>query len=206
MVIKSVTDAAFKKYGKVVKGIDCTDLLKVLSTKPMPTDSVIYVASDKDLEAAKGAKEFEKNFYGGVPIEIGYCNGNNKLLNAVEYHRCSEVNFALYDTILLVGDQRDIEDDFTYDTSKIEAFKVPAGTAVEMYATTLHYAPCTGEGDGFRVIVILGRGTNADLTERPEGSPEDKLLMAANKWLIAHKDGGQDPKAFIGLKGENISI
>ena len=53
MVIKSVTDAAFKKYGKVVKGIDCTDLLKVLSTKPMPTDSVVYVASDKDLEVVE---------------------------------------------------------------------------------------------------------------------------------------------------------
>jgi len=206
MVIRSVTDAAFKKYGKVVTGIDCTDLLKVLSTKPMPVDSVVYVASDKDLEAAKGAKEFEKNYYGGLPIQVGYCNGNNKLLNAVEYHRCSEVNIALYDSVLLVGDQRDIEDDFTYDTSKIEAFKVPAGVAVELYATTLHYAPCTGEGNGFRVIIILPRGTNADLTSRPEGTPEDKLLMAENKWLIAHKDGGQDPKAFIGLKGANVSI
>ncbi|MCR5830367.1 MAG: DUF4867 family protein [Lachnospiraceae bacterium] len=206
MVVRSVTDAAFKKYGKVVEGIDCSDLLKVLSGKPMPADSVVYVASDKDLEATKGAKEFEKNFYGGLPIQIGYCNGNNKLLNAVEYHRCSEVNIALYDSILLIGDQRDIEDDFTYDTSKIEAFKVPAGVAVELYATTLHYAPCTGEGNGFRVIVILPRGTNADFTARPEGTPEDKLLMAENKWLIAHKDGGQDPKAFIGLKGVNVSI
>ena len=37
--------------------------------------------------------------------------------------------------------QKSIQEDFTYDTSKVEAFLVPAGTAVEIYATTLHYAP-----------------------------------------------------------------
>lgn len=206
MVIKSVFDKSFKKYGKVVEGIDCTNLLKVLETKPMPKDDVVYVASDPDLEATDAKKAFEDSFFGGLPIQVGYCNGNNKLLNAVEYHRCSEINVALYDMILLIGDQRDIQDDFTYDTSLIEAYKVPAGVAVEMYGTTLHYAPCTAEGEGFRGIVILPKGTNADIKDFPSRTAEDRLLMAENKWLIAHKDGNQAPRAFIGLKGANISI
>lgn len=206
MQIKSVLDSSFKKYGKVVKGIDCSKMLEALSKKPMPADSVVYVPGDADLEAAAGAIDFSKSFFGGLEAQIGYCNGNNKLLNAVEYHRCSEVNIALYDTILLIGDQRDIEDDFTYDTSKIEAYKIPAGTAVELYATTLHYAPCNGEPQGFRVIVALPKGTNYDIKDYPDKTPEDRLLMAQNKWLIAHKDGGQDPRAFIGLKGDNVSI
>ena len=191
MQIKSVLDSSFKKYGKVVKGIDCSKMLEALSKKPMPADSVVYVPGDADLEAAAGAIDFSKSFFGGLEAQIGYCNGNNKLLNAVEYHRCSEVNIA---------------DDFTYDTSKIEAYKIPAGTAVELYATTLHYAPCNGEPQGFRVIVVLPKGTNYDIKDYPDKTPEDRLLMAQNKWLIAHKDGGQDPRAFIGLKGENVSI
>jgi len=206
MTIKSVFDKDFKKYGKVVEGIDCKELLEVLSTKPMPEDAVVYVASDADLEAVKAAVEFRDSYYGGLPIQVGYCNGNNKKLNAVEYHRCSEVNVALYDMILLLGDQRDIEDDFTYDTSKIEAFKVPAGVAVEMYGTTLHYAPCNAEPQGFRGIVILPKGTNADIKDFPARTKEDRLLMAENKWLIAHKDGNQDARAFIGLKGENVTV
>lgn len=206
MVIKSVFDKDFKKYGKVVTGIDCKELLDVLATKPMPADAVVYVAGDADLEATKTAKEFQECFYGGLPIQVGYCNGNNNKLNAVEYHRCSEINIALYDMILLIGDQRDIEDDFTYDTSLIEAFRVPAGVAVEMYGTTLHYAPCNAEHQGFRGIVILPKGTNADIKEFTFKTPEDKLLMAENKWLIAHKDGGCGDKAFIGLKGENVTI
>ncbi len=44
--------------------------------------------------------------------------------------------------VLLIGHQQDVEKDFTYDTSKVEAFLVPAGTGIEVYATTLHYAPC----------------------------------------------------------------
>ena len=206
MQIKSVTDSSFKKYGKIVTGIDCKGLLEVLATKPMPADDVIYVPGDADLEAVKEAKDFSDSFFGGLEAQIGYCNGNNKKLNAVEYHRCSEVNIALYDTILLIGDQRDIEDDFTYDTSKIEAYKIPAGTAVDLYATTLHYAPCNGEPQGFRVIVVLPKGTNYDIKDYPVKTPEDRLLMAQNKWLIAHKDGGQAERAFIGLKGENITI
>ena len=39
--------------------------------------------------------------------------------------------------------EQDIEDDYTYDTSKIEAFLLPKGTVAEVYATTLHYAPCS---------------------------------------------------------------
>ena len=63
------------------------------------------------------------------------------MLNALEYHRSSEANVAATDVILLLGQQSDITDDFKYDTAQLEAFFVPAGTAVELYATTLHYTP-----------------------------------------------------------------
>ena len=61
-----------------------------------------------------------------MPIQIGYCNGHNKKLNAVEYHRDSEVDIAVDDLILILGKQQDIEEDHTYDTSRMEAFLVPA--------------------------------------------------------------------------------
>ena len=42
---------------------------------------------------------------------------------------------------------------------------------------------------------------------RVDGQPdEDRLLMAKNKWLLAHPDGRQDKDAFLGLIGENISL
>ena len=101
-----------------------------------------------------------------MPIQVGYCNGSNYLLNAVEYHRDSEVNVALTDLILILGKEQDIEADGTYQTEKMEAFLVPAGTVVEVYATTLHYAPCS-VGDGrFRVTVVLPKGTQLSLTDR----------------------------------------
>ncbi|MCI7087020.1 MAG: DUF4867 family protein, partial [Lachnobacterium sp.] len=90
-------------------------------------------------------------------------------------------------------------------TAKIEAFKVPAGTVVEMYETTLHYAPCNAADGGFKCVVILPRGTNTpiDFALVPEG--EDRLMTAKNKWLIAHEDAGIED-AFNGLRGENISL
>lgn len=204
MNIQNVTDSSFRKYGKVLTGYDFTGLLKEMKHTPVPED-VIYVPSVDELEALDVAKELQNRAYGGLPVQMGYCNGHNKKLNAVEYHRDSEVNVAATDLVLLIGEQKDIEDDFTYDTSKIEAFLIPAGTAIEVYATTLHYAPCNVKESGFQCVVVLPKGTNTELNFQPGDSGEDALITAKNKWLIAHEEA-EIQGAFNGLKGENIAI
>lgn len=205
MQIKEVTDPAFRKYGRIIP-MNMSNLVECLGKTPLPQE-VIYVPQDASLEESAEAEIIRNSVYGGMPIQIGYCNGNNHKLNAVEYHRDSEVNISVQGCILILGCEQDVEDDFTYDTSKMEAFEVPAGTAVEIYGTTLHYAPCNLAEEGFQVAVILPRGTN---TEKPEGIGrllEDRLLTAKNKWLIAHEESGLGEEgAFVGLKGENLSV
>jgi len=202
--IQKVTDPAFRKYGQVLEGYDFTGLIKEMKHTPVPED-VIYVPSVEELEALDIMKDLQNKGYGGLPIQIGYCNGHNKKLNAVEYHRNSEINVAVTDLVLLIGHQQDIELDHTYDTSKIEAFLVPAGTGIEVYATTLHYAPCHVNEGGFQCVVVLPKGTNTELTFQTEKTGEDSLMTAKNKWLIAHEDA-KIAGAFNGLKGENITI
>ena len=204
MKIQNVADDAFRRYGKVLEGYDFTELLKEMKHTPVPED-VIYVPSVEEMEALPVAKELQNKGYGGLPIEIGYCNGHNKKLNGLEYHRSSEINVAVTDMVLLIGHQQDVEKDFTYDTSKVEAFLVPAGTAVEVYATTLHYAPCHVNETGFQCVVVLPKGTNTELTFDKEDKGEDRLLTAKNKWLIAHEEAAIEG-AFNGLKGKNIQI
>lgn len=204
MKIQKVTDSAFRKYGQVLEGYDFTGLIKEMKHTPVPED-VIYVTSVEELEALDIMKDLQNKGYGGLPVQIGYCNGHNKKLNAVEYHRNSEINVAVTDLVLLIGHQQDIEPDHTYDTSKIEAFLVPAGTGIEVYATTLHYAPCHVNEGGFQCVVVLPKGTNTDLTFQTEKTGEDSLMTAKNKWLIAHEDA-KIAGAFNGLKGENITI
>lgn len=187
MKIQKVTDPAFRKYGQVLEGYDFTGLIKEMKHTPVPED-VIYVPSVEELEALDIMKDLQNKGYGGLPVQIGYCNGHNKKLNAVEYHRNSEINVAVTDLVLLIGHQQDIELDHTYDTSKIEAFLVPAGTGIEVYATTLHYAPCHVNEGGFQCVVVLPKGTNTDLTFQTEKTGEDSLMTAKNKWLIAHED------------------
>lgn len=163
---------------------------------------VEYIPSDRELESSKIAQFLKDEVFGGLPIQIGYCNGHNQYLNCLEYHKSSEINIAETDTILLLGKQQDIVDG-KYSTDKIEAFLVPAGFAVELYATTLHYAPCGTEGKGFRVIVVLPQGTNY---EKPKDTG-DVMLWGSNKWLIAHPDSGEAKQgAWVGLEGENLKV
>ena len=94
MKIQKVTDSAFRKYGQVLEGYDFTGLIKEMKHTPVPED-VIYVPSVEELEALDIMKDLQNKGYGGLPVQIGYCNGHNKKLNAVEYHRNSEINVAV---------------------------------------------------------------------------------------------------------------
>ena len=204
MKIQKVTDPAFRKYGKVLEGYNFSALLKEMKHTPVPED-VVYVPSVEELEALEVEKDLRNRAFGGLPVEIGYCNGHNKKLNAVEYHRNSEINVAATDAILMLGLEADITSDFTYDTSRVEAFLVPKGVGVEVFATTLHYAPCGVDGNGFKVAIVLPKGTNYDLKSK-HADGEDGHLTAVNKWLLGHPEGGLPEGSPMGLVGENLSL
>ena len=220
MQILKVTDEAFRQYGKVIKDLDVSDIITAMSETPCP-DDVVYEPSIESLEACKSAQSVSDSLYGGMPIQIGYpginaivgdnaegktyCNGHNHLLNAVEYHRDSEINIAVTDLILILGKEQDITEDHTYDSSKMEAFLIPAGTTIEVYATTLHYAPCNVAASGFKCVVVLPKGTNTDITLEEKHTPEDDLLFARNKWLLSHPDANI-AGSVAGIKGENLSV
>ena len=205
MEIKKVTDPAFRRYGKVVENVDFTALVQELKKTPC-TQEVVYEPSVAELENLPVYKELQDVTYGEMPIQIGFCNGSNYKLNALEYHRTSEIDVAANDLILLLGCQADIEDGYTYDTSKVEAFLLPEGVGVELYATTLHYAPCNADENGFRCAIVLPDGTNQPLDENHFAGGEDKLLTAKNKWLIGHPEGGLGEGCHLGLVGENICV
>lgn len=204
MKIYSVHDKEFAEYGKLLTGIDCAELIEAMGETPAP-DEVIYVPSDEKLERLPVFQALTESGFGGIPIQLGYCNGKNNALNALEYHRSSELNVACTDLILLLGREQDIEPDGRYDTAKVKAFLVPAGTAIEVYATSLHYAPCGVNGAKFRCVVVLPRGTNLDLEHKPSCEGEDKLLFARNKWLVAHPEAKIEG-AFNGMYGENLKV
>ena len=207
MKIYSVTDKEFAPNGKVLGGYDTSCLMKALDeTTPLP-DGVEYVMSEASLESTAIFGQLQNNAYGGMPIQLGWCNGHNTRLNCLEYHRDSELNIGLRDFILLVAKADDIIDG-KLDTSKVKAFRAAAGQVVEVYETTLHYAPCSAKkSDGFKVVIALPKGTNGAMPNIAPKNDEDKRLRACNKWLLAHKDASEaGDGAYIGLTGENIDI
>lgn len=207
MKIYDVSAPEFAEFGRIVEGFDVNSLLDILANRPCP-DDVLYIPSDAEMENLPVAKQIQEKCYGHLPIQIGFTNGHNKKLNALEYHRDSEFNVADTDIILLLGRRQDLSADFTLDTAKVTAFKVPKGVFVEIYATTLHYAPCANEG-GYRCIVVLPRGTNLDLPTKPKvlnQFDEAKLMIATNKWLIGHAEGNLPKDYFIGLSGKNLEV
>lgn len=208
MKLFSVFDPEFKPYGRVVEGMQesIAEICSVLAGIPVPED-VAYMAEEPKLQSLSAAIAVQMNLFGGMPVQMGWCNGHNTKLNCLEYHRCSEFNVGTDDFVLLLAKQDEITDGFL-NTDLVKAFRVPAGVMVECYATSLHYAPChTHPEKGFQVLIALPKGTN---TEKPQISVktfEDRLLFAKNKWLLAHPDSTEAFQgAYVGLQGCNIDI
>ena len=209
MHIYSITDPEFALYGKVIEGLSTRELLEVLDEAAvLPAEGTKYVAEQPDLMALEAETVFRDRIYGGMPVQLGYVCGYNTKLNCLEYHRDSEINLGTEDFILLLGLRTEIEADGTYDTAKVKAFRIPAGVPIEVYATTLHFAPCgTAPGKGFKVLVVLPRGTNTAKPDFVPASLEDRFLRARNKWLLAHPESRQAADgAAVGLKGRNIDL
>ena len=206
MKIYKVTDPEFAPYGQVVEGYDTAQLLDALKKTPLP-EGTVYEASDAALEALPIAQVLSSNQYGGMPIQLGYCNGHNTKLNCLEYHRDSEFNLGTEDFVLLLAREDDIVGG-KLDTAKVKAFRVPAGVLVEVYATSLHYAPChTDPAKGFRVMVALPQGTNTAKPELPVRGGDDACLWACNKWLLAHPESAEAGQgAVVALTGVNTDI
>lgn len=207
--IHSVKEDLFKSYGRFVTGYDVKELTDYMEkhTK-IPELGNVYIASVPEMEQTSVYEEMTNILYGGMPIQIGYCNGRNSTYNGFEYHKGSEINIAVTDFMLVLGHTWEIKNN-TYKVEDAKVFYVEKGMILEMYQTTLHLSPCKVCDTGFKDIVVLPKGTNTPLIQKKEKRElEDVLLLQTNKWVLAHKDREPLIKqgAYPGLLGENIEL
>ena len=204
--LDAVTDAAFAPYGRVLPLKDAAALRRALNDTPVPGTGNQYVASLNTLEAACEAAGALMPF-GGMPTQAGYCNGRGHRLNALEYHKCSEVNFSTTGLVLLLALPEDVHDG-RLDAAAVRGFYLPPDVAIEVYPRVLHFAPCRVSEDGFRCLVVLERGVNSPVElPGPDAEGEDRLLWMRGKWMLCHPDSPQAEKgAFVGIDGENWDL
>ena len=209
MLVLPIHNEAFKAYGNVLSGYDFNGLcLTAKKEIALPKEGTDYEPGVPALESLPAAKELKDRIYGGMDIQVGHCSGQNSHLNGLEYHKGNEVIVAVTPLVLLLAAITDMHDFSTIDSKKVKAFYMEEKEAVELYGTTLHFAPCRADKGGFMAIIVLPKGTNFPLdSENTRAEGEDRLLLMKNKWLIAHpeSDAARDG-AYAGITGENIEV
>jgi hypothetical protein len=210
--IRSVDDPRFVRYGRVLKGYEADNVIvRARGILPQTAD-IVYEPSVPTLEEpADFNTVIEQKVFGGMPVQVGWCYGQNLRMGALEYHKGSEVNVCLTDVLLLVGHVQDISfgQEITYDAGKVEAFYAPEGSVVELSPWNLHFAPINvRKGEQFATLVYLPLRTNEPLPYEVEKVGESRLLFAINKWLIAHPDAEAliDQGAYAGITGDDIEV
>lgn len=179
----------FRPYGRIIHLDAADNLIRIAdSVTEIPEKENIYEPSTPELETKEAIKQLEV-FYGGMQIQIGYCNGNTSSLNGLEYHNCPETILAVTDFVLLLGRQKHLENFARFDTRHVEAFYIPKGAQLMLCPRVLHLAPSRVHSNGFKAIIILERGTNLELPCKPQPyDNEARILFKRNKWMIAHKE------------------
>ncbi len=201
--ILSVDDALFDLYGlRLDLPIDGVSHYMKAHTN-IPKIGNIYIAKDETLTNDSLFQSLRRDLYGGLPIQVGYCNGNSTKLNALENHIGYEVNVMITDCVLFLALPSDIKND-EVDSACVKAFFIPAGTAIALHDHVLHFAPIKVRDEGFKVIVVLIDGTN-DAIELQEAH---NRLFKYNKWLYVHPDRQDliDQKAKKGIVGDNLEL
>lgn len=204
--IIDVFDSRFASYGRVLFRKDDA-ISKALERCPIPESGNCYVASEPALESLPGIAAIRRRAFGGMPVQAGYCNGRGFTINALEYHRCSEVNYSTTGLVLLLALPEQIRDRCV-DATDVLGVYLPPETAVELWPRVLHFAPCRVSGDGFNCLVVLEQGTNAPMDHVDTAAEgEEALLWMQNKWLLCHPDSPQAANgAFVGIRGENLTV
>lgn len=202
----SVEDEAFAPYGRVLGGADAA-LSAALAATEIPAEGNQYRASVAALEAVPRMAQIRRTAFGEMDIQAGYCNGRGFCLNALEYHKCSEVNYTTTGLVLLLALPGDVKDGHL-DAASVKGFYLPPELQVEIFPQTLHFAPCRIDQAGFNCLVVLEKGVNSPLDRVDTGAPgEEKLLWMRGKWMLCHPDSPQARKgAFVGIQGENLSV
>ncbi|NIZ47283.1 DUF4867 family protein [Entomospira nematocerorum] len=204
-----VESSEFKKFGQPIRGYDYTSILQKLAQfTTTPNEGNIYVASSAELEEDPISPWLIQHTFGGMPIQIGYCIGvNASIANGLEYHKGSEVIITLDDIVLALGHAYDISDN-SYDIQNLQFFYIPANSAVELYAQTLHLSPIRLQDKGFKSIIVLPRGTNTPLPPDSYTTERDPILLETNKWILAHPLSTKliARNVYVGLVGDNVTL
>jgi hypothetical protein len=178
----------FSRYGKIIHGIDPSLLIAEALKKTNPAAGVEYIPSVPELESVGALDIIRNKIFSGKEIQAGWVRGENLNLNAFEFHESSEVIAAATDLILILGRVNDITGN-TYDTAGAEIFYQERGSIVELFSTTLHFAPVQTGPEGFCAVIILPAGTNTPLNHEiyTSATGKQRLLFMKNKWLLAYE-------------------
>ncbi len=202
LTLYHVNNPMFLRYGIVHGKVNCEPLLEHLSKLTPPTKGYQTVLADHTVTSHLDCDAFSHLYFGGQPIQAGYCMGLKNQLDVVEYHNSSEIMIALTDMIVAVGHRKDLWDDYSYQSKHIRGFYVNKGDLIELYATTLHSAPFHVHNDGFKVIRITAEGTGEPLMKETK-TP----LFRRNQWLLGHPEATHLEAGICkGLVGNNYKV
>ena len=123
--IYTIHDPEFMPYGTPITDVDTSAIVKV-GEELLLSGGAGYKASLPQFESLEIHEIIRDRFFGQMPTQTGFVWGKNNKMNALEWHKNSEVNVAIDDIVLLLGQLDELEDG-TYHSDKVKAFYLEKG-------------------------------------------------------------------------------
>lgn len=183
--ILSATDSVFNDYGVIYPDYDLSEINQVMNQVKTPDEGSKYLISIDSLEKTDTIKQIRNDVFAGMPIEAGATIGHTDDFTAFEYHQSSELNIMLDDVIMVLGKRQTLERQGSIDPNReAKMFYVPKGSVVELFNDTLHYAPIQVAKSGYKVIVVVVKGTNEVLPD--SFKKKNPRVVKQGKFQVVH--------------------
>lgn len=206
-LIRTIGDESFRKFGDIKSQYNIDELVDYFDKNiSIPNDGNKYVTSNPNIENYTVIQELSNDIYPAMPTQAGECVGHGTDFSAVEYHQGSETNIFFTDTIMVLAKRSQMTFNEINIQKQGEIYFIPRGTVIEFYSDTLHYAPIQVDNNGFKIVVLVLKGTNEELPDNFHSN--NKMIVKTNKFQVVHASRTDKiaQGAAIGVTGDLLTF
>jgi hypothetical protein len=180
---ESINTKNLEPYGCLRIKHDFIGARRFVEGLQVPCSTLEHVDSEHEhLESLKAYRELSEEYFGGLPVKMGYFIGHNSNAGPYRYHKSSSILIAVSDCVLELSRMCKSPQ----LAKNLVRLTLPAGTIVELYGSVIISLPMGLDNADIRMIEVYA-GSHGGKSNREfewECDEEASHLVSQNTWEI----------------------
>ncbi len=177
-----LNEETIKPFGRIRKSHDFIGAKRYIASLSCIENSLIHIESDEHLASLKAYREVSEEYYGRLPVRIGYYIGYNEIESPCRYHKSSTLFVAVSECQIGVSTMCE----FGKEIPLFNYFTIPQNTIFELFGSMIFTRPHNRSGKEIRLIEMYAGNRDEQFSKdfEWESDYEARYLECQNTWEI----------------------